>query len=497
MEIKFQDLNEINILEDNLNIQSMKYPLLSHDDIKLKRNLKKYINFTKIIDNKKNEIKSMIKNKLGKTDFLYIRRKPSPLIKLEKGLKKYLFDLNGDFIKNFPFLRRKLINEKEKKLEQLEQKIDAGTLIYFYLKQNDKINDLKKNILKKSNNFRIKKDKDMIQEEFIKLKIEERHKRDSLYSLLSQNKEKNKSKIKSQSPPNKINLKMNNPNIINYKTQISFFSPNKKSRNNNSNDLFKLTSYNSNDNYKTPQKNKIQKIYLNTIDSSNKKINQSESFKSKITNTISTSSSRRINFYLSPKQKLKISEKIKEKKIMKKSLNEKVNLLQISTDRCNNKLFRLIDNSKISKKKNIDSIKTMDMLEVLDIKNKKEEDEKEFESTREIFSSANKDYFGLNKDKAELLSISDKISKLPDNVALYLIERFSQNYEKTSINIMDEITTQYSPLIDNLKNKNRKEMKLRLQKNSNKIIMLNASLDTEKDELKKLHKMIESKKESC
>ena len=141
MEIKFQDLNEINILEDNLNIQSMKYPLLSHDDIKLKRNLKKYINFTKIIDNKKNEIKSMIKNKLGKTDFLYIRRKPSPLIKLEKGLKKYLFDLNGDFIKNFPFLRRKLINEKEKKLEQLEQKIDAGTLIYFYLKQNDKIND--------------------------------------------------------------------------------------------------------------------------------------------------------------------------------------------------------------------------------------------------------------------------------------------------------------------------------------------------------------------
>ena len=144
---------------------------------------------------------------------------------------------------------------------------------------------------------------------------------------------------------------------------------------------------------------------------------------------------------------------------MKKSLNEKVNLLQISTDRCNNKLFRLIDNSKISKKKNIDSIKTMDMLEVLDIKNKKEEDEKEFESTREIFSSANKDYFGLNKDKAELLSISDKISKLPDNVALYLIERFSQNYEKTSINIMDEITTQYSPLIDNLKNKNRKEMK--------------------------------------
>ena len=497
MEIKFQDLNEINILEDNLNIQSMKYPLLSHDDIKLKRNLKKYINFTKIIDNKKNEIKSMIKNKLGKTDFLYIRRKPSPLIKLEKGLKKYLFDLNGDFIKNFPFLRRKLINEKEKKLEQLEQKIDAGTLIYFYLKQNDRIGDLKKKLLSISNNFKIKKDKDIIQEEFIKLKIDERHKRDSVYSILYQNKEKNKPKIKSQSPPNKIHIKINNPNKIYNKTQISFFSPKTKSRNNNLNELFKLTSYNSNDDFKTPQKKKIQKIYLNTIDSTNIKTNQSESFKSKITNTISTSSSRKINFYLSPKQKLKISQKIKQKKTMKKSLNEKVNLLQTSTDRCNNQLFRLIDNSKIPEKKNIESLKTKDMLEVLDMKNKKEEEEEEYESAREMFTSANKEYIGLNKDKAELLSISDKIAKLPDNVALYLVDRFSKNYEKTSINFMDEITAQYSPFIENIKNKNREEMKLRLENNSNKIIKLNASLNNEKEELKKLHDMIESNKESC
>ena len=137
------------------------------------------------------------------------------------------------------------------------------------------------------------------------------------------------------------------------------------------------------------------------------------------------------------------------------------------------------------------------MLEVLDIKNKKEEDEKEFESTREIFSSANKDYFGLNKDKAELLSISDKISKLPDNVALYLIERFSQNYEKTSINIMDEITAQYSPLFENINNQNREEMKMRLEKNSYTINKLSASLNNDKEELKKLFDVIESKNESC
>ena len=298
MEKAIQDLNEINILEDNLNIQNMKYPLLYHDNIKLKRHLKKSFNFNKIIDNKKNEIKSMVKNKLGKTDFLYIRRKPSPLLKFEKGLEKYLFDLNGDFIRNFPLLRRKLINEKEKTKEQLEEKIDAGTLIYFYLKQNDRIGDLKKKLLSKSNNFKIKKDKDIIQEEFIKLKIDERHKRDSVYSILYQNKEKNKPKIKSQSPPNKIHIKINNPNKIYNKTQISFFSPKTKSRNNNLNELFKLTSYNSNDDFKTPQKKKIQKIYLNTIDSTNIKTNQSESFKSKIANTISTSSSRKINFYI-------------------------------------------------------------------------------------------------------------------------------------------------------------------------------------------------------
>ena len=493
MEKAIQDLNEINLLEDNLNIQNMKYPLLYHDNIKLKRHLKKSFNFNKIIDNKKNEIKSMVKNKLGKTDFLYIRRKPSPLLKFEKGLEKYLFDLNGDFIRNFPLLRRKLINEKEKTKEQLEEKIDAGTLIYFYLKQNDRIGDLKKKLLSKSNNFKIKKDKDIIQEEFIKLKIDERHKRDSVYSILYQNKEKNKPKIKSQSPPNKIHIKINNPNKIYNKTQISFFSPKTKSRNNNLNELFKLTSYNSNDNFKTPHKKKIQKIYLNTIDSSNIKTNQSESFKK--TNTISTSSSRKINFYLSPKQKLKISQNIKEKKLMKKSINDKVNFLQTSTDKCNNKLFRLIDNSKIPEKKNIESLKAMDMLEVLDLKNKKEEEENE--SAREMFTSVNKEYIGLNKDKAELLSISDKIAKLPDNVALYLVDRFSKNYEKTSINIMDEITAQYSPLFENINNQNREEMKMRLEKNSYTINKLSASLNNDKEELKKLFDVIESKNESC
>ena len=62
---------------------------------------------------------------------------------------------------------------------------------------------------------------------------------------------------------------------------------------------------------------------------------------------------------------------------------------------------------------------------------------------------------------------------------------------------MDEITAQYSPFIENIKNKNREEMKLRLENNSNKIIKLNASLNNEKEELKKLHDMIESNKESC
>ena len=493
MEKEVQNLNEINVLEDNFNIQSMKYPLLYHDNVKLKRHLKKSFNFNKIIDNKKNEIKTMVNNKLGKTDFLYVRRKPSPLFKLQKGLQKYLFDLKGEFIRNFPILRRKLLNEKEKTKELLQEKIDAGTLIYFNLKENDRINDLKKNLLKHSKYFKIKTDKDVFQEEFMKLKIEERHKRESTFSILYQNNEKNKPKIKSQSPTNQIHIKINSPNKIYNKTQISFFSPNKKSRNKNLNELFKLTSYNSNDNFKTPHKKKIQKIYLNTIDSSNIKTNQSESFKK--TNTISTSSSRKINFYLSPKQKLKISQNIKEKKLMKKSINDKVNFLQTSTDKCNNQLFRLIDNSKIPEKKNIESLKAMDMLEVLDLKNKKEEEENE--SAREMFTSVNKEYIGLNKDKAELLSISDKIAKLPDNVALYLVDRFSKNYEKTSINIMDEITAQYSPLFENINNQNREEMKMRLEKNSYTINKLSASLNNDKEELKKLFDVIESKNESC
>ena len=476
-------------------LETMKYPSMYNDN-KIRTNLKKAFNFNKIIDEKKRKIKNMVKNTLGKANLLYSNRKPSPLLRLEKGLTQYFSDLNGDFIRNFPNLRRKLIYEKEKQKQKLENRIDAGTLLYLYLKNNDKISSIKKNVLIKSQHFSIKTGIDIVQEEFTKLKNEEKHKRDSVYSIISpQKKIVNKPKIKSQSPKNNFNILNTNKNISNNKTSLNFFS-HSRSRNINKNDLFKLTSYNSNDNFKTPKKRIFPKINLNTIDSLNKKT-ISESNKSKITNTNTiSSSSRRINFYLlSPSQKNKIIQEIKLKKNLKTTINERVNLLQSSNEKCNNQLFKLIDNSKLPDKNNLESIKTIDMQEILDYKKSEEKKELEFDSAKKNFSAANKDYYSMDKDKAELLSLSDKVCKLPDDVALYLVDRIAKKYEKQSINIMDEISAQYSPLLEIIKKKQKEEIRQRLKINHNKMIRLNATLEIEKEEMNKLHEMIESKKE--
>ena len=135
------------------------------------------------------------------------------------------------------------------------------------------------------------------------------------------------------------------------------------------------------------------------------------------------------------------------------------------------------------------------MQEILDYKKSEEKKELEFESAKKNFSAANKDYYSMDKDKAELLSLSDKVCKLPDDVALYLVDRIAKKYEKQSINIMDEISAQYSPLLEIIKKKQKEEIRQRLKINHNKMIRLNATLEIEKEEMNKLHEMIESKKE--
>ena len=472
-------------------LETMQYPSMYNDN-KIRTNLKKAFNFNKIIDEKKRKIKNMVKNTLGKANLLYSNRKPSPLLRLEKGLTQYFSDLNGDFIRNFPNLRRKLIYEKEKQKQKLENRIDAGTLLYLYLKNNDKISSIKKNVLIKSQHFSIKTGIDIVQEEFTKLKNEEKHKRDSVYSIISpQKKIVNKPKIKSQSPKNNFNILNTNKNISNNKTSLNFFS-HSRSRNINKNDLFKLTSYNSNDNFKTPKKRIFPKINLNTIDSLNKKT-ISESNKSKITNTNTiSSSSRRINFYLlSPSQKNKIIQDIKLKKHLKTTINERVNLLQSSNEKCNNQLFKLIDNSKLPDKNNLESIKTIDMQEILDYKKSEEKKELEFDSAKKNFSAANKDYYSMDKDKAELLSLSDKVCKLPDDVALYLVDRIAKNYENKS-NLVEEVTNQLNlnPIIKNIRNIQAKKLRDKLKYNYQKILMLDAKLEQKKEEMYLLHDFI-------
>ena len=101
----------------------------------------------------------------------------------------------------------------------------------------------------------------------------------------------------------------------------------------------------------------------------------------------------------------------------------------------------------------------------------------------------------MDKHKADLLTLTDEVTRMPDDVALYLVDRIAKKYEKQSINIMDEISAQYSPLLEIIKKKQKEEIRQRLKINHNKMIRLNATLEIEKEEMNKLHEMIESKKE--
>ena len=86
---------DLKIKIEDLNYNDDSNPTFYKDAMNLKQNIsKKTINFNKIIEKKKKEIKNLVKKKLGNTEFYRNQRKPSPLKFLEKGLEKLLFSKN-------------------------------------------------------------------------------------------------------------------------------------------------------------------------------------------------------------------------------------------------------------------------------------------------------------------------------------------------------------------------------------------------------------------
>ncbi len=102
----------------------------------------------------------------------------------------------------------------------------------------------------------------------------------------------------------------------------------------------------------------------------------------------------------------------------------------------------------------------------------------------------------MDKYKAELLSLTDEVTRMPDDVALYLVDRIAKNYESKA-NLVEEVTSHigFNPILQKIKNRQNKKIREKIEKNYKKIVKLDASLDKKKEKMHFLHEQIFNKAE--
>ena len=486
---------KVEINNEGLNFNIENNPTFYQGALKLENNFFKKINMNRIIEGKKKEIKYLVKQKLGNLGFILNERKPSPLKFLEKGLQKYLFSKNSDFLVNFPKIRKKYLYEQHKVSNNLNEKIDIGSLVYLQLKDSQS-NLLQEKYLKRSSIFKVENSADTIENEYQKIisqkkrnsKINFQKKVEKLIKIKNTNNNSNSnqnignstinsSRNNNNTSRNNYNTSRNYYNIIKDKNLTVNSKQSKRSR--NISNLFKLTSY------ETP-KNKKTKSYITT--SGNNTQDNSES--NKILETYSDKMTKTTHSFLSPIQLNSYNKTIKVHKKIRSNLNEKVSLLNKLTNKCNNQLFKLVDSSK-SKEREMSRLK--DLEEVFSFKRKKK-DPLEENTKNLVYQAKNDVYFGMDKNKAELLTLTDEVTRMPDDVALFFVDRIAKYYENKA-NLVEEVTSQigFNPILQKIRNKQNKKLREKIERNFNKIVKLDASLDKKKEEVNFLHEQIFNK----
>jgi len=495
--MKEQKTVEINNEELNFNIDNN--PTFYEGTGKLENNFFKKLNINNIIERKKKEIKYLVKKKLGNADFFINPRKPSPLKFLEKGFQKYLFSKNSDFLVHFPKIRKKYLFEKHRVSNDLNEKINIGSLVYLQLKDNQS-NFLQEKYLKRSSIFKVENTADTIENELQKI-ISERKRNSQInfqkkiqklnninnsnnFSISNQNignSTINSSRYNKNSSRHNYNTSrnFNNKKIENEKNLTVNSKKSKRSR--NISNLFKLTSY------ETP-KNKRIKSYI-TLSGNNTEDNSENNKK------IETNSDKMIkttHSFFSPINPKIYNKTIDVNKKIKNCLNEKVNLLNKLTNKCNNQLYKLVDKSK-NKERELSRLK--DLEEVFSFKRKKK-DPLEENTKNLVYQAKNDIYFGMDKYKADLLTLTDEVTRMPDDVALFLVDRIAKSYENKA-NLVEEVTSHigFNPIIQKIKNRQDKKIREKIERNYKKIVKLNASLDKKKEEMNILHDEIFNKEE--
>ena len=176
------------------------------ENIKNKYNLNQSLNILKDIKNKKRTIKKLINNSNVIADNNYRsrnNRKPSILLEFEKGLEKTFFSINGIISQQLPFFKKCLVKNELKKNLKLKEKINAGKLTYYFIKENEeqlqsdkRTNNLRRKLIAVSNNYTIGIDKDNDLKKKKYKKIDQKKLYDNLFmNSLRKNSDNSKNKI--------------------------------------------------------------------------------------------------------------------------------------------------------------------------------------------------------------------------------------------------------------------------------------------------------------
>ena len=473
------------------------------------------------ISHKKKLIANMFNTKFGKS---FLNRKPEYLIMMEKLLQKYLFDPDSKFLNKLPALQKKLRIERKMNEEMLTAKINMGEMTFYNLRdKNNKniriITNSKEKLLGLSKNFASHNGKDIVTNQFYKIKFWDRNAKriDKLFAKSNKSRTNlNNSDISNNEDEgqfiefenenddieknNTNNISNNNDESIEYilmknsltdkRTPIKIgkysidTSPNMgtggynklflvdKNDSHSYNKLFLSNYSNTNNNCENSNVPKNYKLKINNnkrgsffrpfktsyngfndsvpksnILNTNNNFNKTASNYFKKRNKKSFSSNtRNIVYYKDFDNLLKSTTRIHSKNInrvmekfrilstkFKSKFDNKISNLNKYTNKCNNKLYKLIDgnnteNATVKEQAMLKKDK-LDLKEVLfgkDFPKKKKDNVVKNENIKTIVKNITYE----EENKKNKILLRKKINNIPDDLALEMVEYSVRNKRK-------------------------------------------------------------------
>ena len=254
---KYDDLNASSYVGIELSPSFLDTPIGNNIE------LKKENGILKDIDRKEKQIYQLIYKGLGKSK--YTTQKPISVVVFENRFKKYFFSSDSKFLKQYPSLEKMFKNKKYKK-DNLNHKINIGSMTYYSLNDNKNSNEIfiasnKAKYLLTSKNFLSSPTKDEVGNEYFRLKFNKNNNR-RLSPKFIKDFSDDISMIKRKIHKNLLNT--------NFKDELNFNSLEEKDYNNLS--LKQAISFDNNKNYNKKNNNSAINVFKNNNNLTERKI---------------------------------------------------------------------------------------------------------------------------------------------------------------------------------------------------------------------------------